>query len=95
MSYESKEWDLEKVYDEQISPLMTQIIAVCKEHDLPFLATFEYASGGYLCTSAQRREGMCDTLTEIRHAVLRGRSAPMHLTVRDGEGHIMRMETIL
>jgi hypothetical protein len=30
----------EQIYDEQISPLMTQIIAICKEHKIAFLASF-------------------------------------------------------
>lgn len=30
----------EQIYDEQISPLMTQIIAVCKEHGIPIVASF-------------------------------------------------------
>ncbi|RQZ50901.1 hypothetical protein [Burkholderia sp. Bp9099] len=30
----------EQIYDEQISPLMTQIIAICKEHKIPVLASF-------------------------------------------------------
>lgn len=30
----------EKIYDEQIAPLMTQIIAICKEHGLGMHATF-------------------------------------------------------
>ncbi|MGU7780497.1 hypothetical protein [Burkholderia sp. PU8-34] len=30
----------ERIYDEQISPLMTQIIAICKEHKIPILASF-------------------------------------------------------
>lgn len=32
----------EKVYDEKISPLMKQIIAICKEHKIPMIATFIY-----------------------------------------------------
>lgn len=36
--------DNESVYDEQISPLMDQIIAICKQHNMPMLATFEYAA---------------------------------------------------
>lgn len=31
----------EKVYDEQISPLMTKIIAICQEHKIPMVASFE------------------------------------------------------
>jgi len=30
----------EQIYDEQISPLMAQIIAICKEHKIPVLASF-------------------------------------------------------
>ncbi|KWI50698.1 hypothetical protein WT72_24320 [Burkholderia pseudomultivorans] len=30
----------EQIYDEQISPLMAQIIAVCKEHKIPVVASF-------------------------------------------------------
>ncbi|WP_175663087.1 hypothetical protein [Burkholderia ambifaria] len=30
----------EQVYDEQISPLMAQIIAICKEHAIPIVASF-------------------------------------------------------
>lgn len=36
-------WDKEAIYDEQISPLMTQIIAICKEHNIPMVAQFQYA----------------------------------------------------
>lgn len=33
--------DNEKIYDEQISPLITKIVEICIEHDLPMLATFQ------------------------------------------------------
>lgn len=32
----------EEAYDTKISPLMTQIIAICKEHDIPAFASFQY-----------------------------------------------------
>ncbi len=32
----------EKIYDEQISPLMQQIIKVCKEHKIPLFADFGF-----------------------------------------------------
>lgn len=38
-------FDLEPIYDEKIAPLMSQIIAICKEHKMPMLATFFYARG--------------------------------------------------
>lgn len=31
----------EELYDSQISPRMKEIILLCKEHDIPFLAVFE------------------------------------------------------
>ncbi|MCI0526392.1 MAG: hypothetical protein L0Y56_02920, partial [Nitrospira sp.] len=37
------EYDLEKVYDKQIAPLMTKIIAICKKHKLPMVASFQCA----------------------------------------------------
>ena len=45
-------FDLEHVYDEQIAPLMNEIIAICKEHQLPMLASFAYRrdeNGEYDC----------------------------------------------
>lgn len=41
----------ETVYDEQISPLIKKIIAVCKEHSIPMLADFEL-DDGMPCTTA-------------------------------------------
>ncbi len=48
------DYDLEQVYDEQIAPLMAQIIAICKEHQLPMVASFAYRhgeNGGSYCSS--------------------------------------------
>ena len=49
------EWTKEDVYDEQISPLMAQIIAICKEHRIPLVAQFNYANepddGPRFCTT--------------------------------------------
>lgn len=48
-------WDEEKAYDEKIAPLMTRIIEICKEHKIPFIASFAYANteqdGEAACTS--------------------------------------------
>ena len=38
------DFNLEHVYDEQIAPLMSQIIDICKAHELPMFATFLYAN---------------------------------------------------
>lgn len=34
--------DNEKVYDEQINPLMAEIIKICQENEIPMLCTFQY-----------------------------------------------------
>ena len=51
----TEHWDKESVYDELISPLMTQIIAICKEHQIPLVAQFQYADtaedGPAYCTT--------------------------------------------
>lgn len=48
-------FDLEKVYDEQIYPLMDEILKICKEHKMPVLASFMYQrteeDGDGFCTS--------------------------------------------
>lgn len=43
--------DLEKVYDEEIAPLMTQIINICNKHELPMIAEFEYSPGRFCKTA--------------------------------------------
>lgn len=34
----------EQIYDEQVNPLMQQIIAICKEHGIPMMASFQLES---------------------------------------------------
>ena len=50
------QYDLEIVYDEQIAPLMAQIIEICEAHGLPMVATFAYKRDGDhevdFCTSS-------------------------------------------
>lgn len=36
--------DSEAIYDEQIAPLMTQIINICRKNRIPMLATFQYGN---------------------------------------------------
>lgn len=43
--------DNEQIYDEQISPLMTKIIQVCKDNNIPMFATFAYKDEK-LCTTS-------------------------------------------
>ena len=46
----------EDVYDNEISPLMTQIIDICKQHGIPIIASFTYEN------SDERDPGRCTTL---------------------------------
>lgn len=48
-------WDKEDVYDNQISPLVTQIIAICKEHQMPAVIQVQY------CDTAEEGPGFCTT----------------------------------
>lgn len=45
--------DKEKIYDEEIFPLMEKIIGICKKHKIPFFASFQYA-GDSFCSSKSR-----------------------------------------
>ncbi len=51
----SELWDKEAVYDAEISPLVKQIIALCKEHRIPLVATFQIGNdeerGGFFSTT--------------------------------------------
>lgn len=52
---ETELYNLESVYDEKISPLMQQIIDICKEHSMPMVASFAYEN------SEERGIGCCTT----------------------------------
>jgi hypothetical protein len=43
--------DRESVYDEQISPLMRQIIAICKANGIPMFASFVFAPERFCTTN--------------------------------------------
>ncbi len=49
-------WDEEEAYDNEIAPLMAQVIAICKAKQIPMLATFQYADteedGAGFCTTS-------------------------------------------
>ena len=43
--------DKEAIYDEQIAPLMTQLLEICQREGVPMFASFQYSEVGF-CTSA-------------------------------------------
>ena len=46
----------EDIYDEQISPLVQQLIDICQAHEIPMIASFTYEN------SPERGPGRCTTL---------------------------------
>ncbi len=54
----AERFDKEAVYDEQIFPLMGEIIAICQKHEIPMVASFflreddEEGEENLYCTSA-------------------------------------------
>lgn len=91
----------EDVYDNQISPLMTEIIRICKEHDIPMVASFQYNDDrpdgeAMLCTTVilNQKDAATPALHDAAAALRRDRSV-MTLTARDGEGNVTRMEAIV
>ena len=55
----------EKVYDDQISPLMAQIIAICKQHKISLVADFGLDDDLH-CTSALLAEEYAPSDKQIR-----------------------------
>jgi hypothetical protein len=51
-----EDFDLEDVYDDEIAPLMAQILEICRKHKIPMMASFCYSNNNEeddkgLCTS--------------------------------------------
>lgn len=88
-------WDKESVYDEQISPLMTQIIALCKEHEIPMVMQFQIADredeGPLFCTTALPIGRACEKIRDLARRVQPERPfaiAETIVTKPDGSKHI-------
>lgn len=70
-------FDLESVYDSEISPLMTRIIEICKRTNMPVLASFcfkhddEDTSLCTTCIPAKPDEWLPDSLNNARIELLR------------------------
>jgi|GEM_PF-1605170 len=92
----------EQIYDEQIAPLMTQIIAICKEHKIAMVSSFDRGQDDtdrdLLCSTVLTEEEFDppDVFKEI--VKLLCPSAPKSITkitARDAGGQIIRQEVIL
>lgn len=63
-------WDKESIYDEQIYPLMSKIIGICKGHKIPMVAQFQIANseelGARFCTTTLPFDGVaCDRIKKM------------------------------
>lgn len=66
----------EAVYDNEISPLVLRIVAICKEHGIPMVASFTYENcsdeGPGRCTTIVNVPARFDDINQRAHAVLMG-----------------------
>ncbi len=77
-------YDLEAVYDAEIAPLMTQILAICKRERMPMVASFAYAvteDGVNKCTSYMNFNGRLIREFKDAHDAVRNRHDFMALTI--------------
>jgi hypothetical protein len=71
MSEDMDFFNKEDVYDNEISPLMQKIIAVCKKHDIPMLASFTFENCEERCTTYMESESRTDQALDKALKVIR------------------------
>lgn len=99
MSADQKPFDLERVYDDEISPLMGQIIAICKRHRMPMLASFIFrrdkAGEVATCDTLLQFDGRTLGALDVALSTIRGRGPALRLTTRDADGRTLSDQLIL
>jgi hypothetical protein len=89
----------EQIYDEQIAPLMTQIIEVCQKHGIAMISSFEVPNDidtDLRCSTHLADETGKYPFADVCRALRVGRRAPaLHLTTKDADGNITSMTTVL
>lgn len=89
-------FNLEDVYDEEIAPLMSRIIEICKEHKLPMFATFLYlndpdeSGDDALCTTNLMFEErpIPEKLLGLIKIVSPSRGSPLRMRVTKNDGSV-------
>lgn len=78
----------EQVYDDEVSPLMGQILTICKRRGIAMFATFALDGDDLRCTSALPDESgtVPDDLQSARNAVCPTSPAPLVLTMTTANG---------
>ena len=91
----------EKIYDEQISPLITQIIDICKNNKIAMVMQFAIPSpenDDLLCSSTlvadeyNPPKHMVEAATFLRNA---GQATPITITTRDKKKDIISQSVFL
>lgn len=82
--------DNESIYDEQIFPLMAQIIEICKAHQIPMVAAFEYSDSNY-CTTIIPQDEQSDGIRQVTDFMWRWQAQwtsppPIQITVEHTDG---------
>lgn len=78
--------DNEDIYDEQISPLMERIIAICKKHEIPMIMSFEFAPEEFVTTRLPFK-GETGKFAEALHIIRpEHRMSTSTIVVVDGDG---------
>jgi hypothetical protein len=88
----------EQVYDTEINPLMAQIIAICKKHKIPVVASFGLESEedeDLHCSTVLVEEEFNPSEMLLRMARVNHGERPAILTVRDGSGNVVESHAIL
>ncbi len=88
--------DKEDVYDAEISPLMKEIIRVCKEHGIPHVCVFEYAPH-VVCHSTNlfdSTDTQMRALNGIVGQIMCGDTGGQ-IIVRNGDGSAAVVEAVL
>lgn len=94
------DYDLEEVYDKEISPLMTQIMDICKKHNFPMAMCFQYKSTGEesyeFCDTAilPDERPISEELEKIWNVLTERRKKPLTLKTIGADGKTVRIEEI-
>jgi hypothetical protein len=89
----------EQVYDEQIAPLMDQVIAICRDRKIAMLATFAIPTeedNDLSCTTHLPDEsGKLPEQIERAARIVRGTPSPLMLTTRNAAGEVTQITAVL
>ena len=87
----------EEIYDDEISPLMKQIITICKKHGIAHVSSFCLdLEDEFCCTTALTTDAF-NTPEKFKECVgilYRQTSPPLKLTTRDKDGNVTSMAVI-